>query len=141
MRVRSASTLVILSLILPLPVPAIAVQNDSQVWTTAAVNVKLSDKWRLSNELTGRFSDNRNGLYDLEDDLLSAISYKKVRRPAMCTIPIFRGRLHHHGTRFREQATFAKVARIAAVRLTHGSGSSSVADGKDGTGWLSTFVK
>jgi hypothetical protein len=68
MRMRSASTLLFLALIPLFSTPALAVQNDSQVWTTAAVNVKLSDKWRLSNELTVRFSNNRNGLYDLEAD-------------------------------------------------------------------------
>ena len=41
-------------------------REDSQIWSTANVNVKLSDKWRLQQELTTRFSDNRNGLYEIE---------------------------------------------------------------------------
>lgn len=136
---RSAWTLVPMSLILPLSAPAFAVQNDSQIWTTAAVNVKLSDQWRLSNELTGRFSDNRNGLYDLEDDLL--LGYQLSKK-----VGIWAGYVHdpqYSGGdftimehRFREQVAFAKVAQIAGgsidARLRF---EQRWREGKDGTGW------
>lgn len=45
--------------------PAMA-REDQQLWLTANANVKLSDDWRLQQELTSRFSDNRNGLYEIE---------------------------------------------------------------------------
>jgi hypothetical protein len=146
MRMRTASTLVLLPLILPVSTPALAVHNDSQIWTTAAVNVKLSDKWRLSNELTGRFSDNRNGLYDLEDDLL--LGYQLSKK-----VGIWAGYVHdpqYSGGdftimehRFREQVTFAKIAQIAAgsidARLRI---EQRWRNGKEGTGWrFRPFVK
>jgi len=143
---RSASTLLFLALIPSLSTPALAVQNDSQVWTTAAVNVKLSNRWRLSNELTGRFSNNRNGLYDLEDDLL--LGYQLSKK-----VGIWAGYVHdpqYSGGdftvmehRFREQATFAKVAQIAGgtidARLRF---EQRWRNGKNGTGWrFRPFVK
>ena len=51
-----------------------AARDDSQVWTTANATVKLSDKWRLSQEFVGRFSDNRNGLYEIE--AVTMLGYK-----------------------------------------------------------------
>ena len=44
--------------------------SDEQVWATGAATVKLSDHWRLSQEVTVRFSDNRNGLYEFESNTL-----------------------------------------------------------------------
>src|SRR5437588_198768 len=59
---------------LALPAPASA-SDDSQLWTNASATVKLSDKWRLSEEVTTRFSDNRNGLQgpDEDDHILCSI--------------------------------------------------------------------
>jgi len=45
-------------------------KSDNQIWTTASANVKLADHWRLSEELVGRFSDNRHGLYEIESNTL-----------------------------------------------------------------------
>lgn len=45
-------------------------KSDSQIWLTANANIKLSDKWRLSQEIVTRFSDNRNGLYEIESNTL-----------------------------------------------------------------------
>lgn len=47
-----------------------AAADDSQLWAGASVTVKLSDKWRFSEELTTRFSDKRNGLYEIESNSL-----------------------------------------------------------------------
>jgi len=49
-------------------------RDDSQLWTGAGVTVKLGGKWRLLQELVGRFSDNRNGLYEIESNTL--LGYK-----------------------------------------------------------------
>ena len=49
--------------------PALAT-NDSQVWVNSTTTVKLADKWRLSEDLTLRFSDKRNGLYEIESNTL-----------------------------------------------------------------------
>ena len=51
-----------------IPAPALAAVEDGQLWTTASATVKLSDRWRISQEFVGRFSDNRNGLYEIESE-------------------------------------------------------------------------
>src|SRR5205809_6257326 len=51
-----------------------AARDDSQVWTTANATVKLSDQFRVSQEVTARFSDNRNGLYEVES--VTMLGYK-----------------------------------------------------------------
>src|SRR4051794_4696942 len=52
--------------------------HDSQIWSTASATVKLGPKWRLSEELVGRFSDNRNGLYEIESNTLLGYRLSKV---------------------------------------------------------------
>src|SRR3546814_5861741 len=54
--------------------------EDEQLWTTASATVKLSDRWRFSQEVVARFSDDRDGLYEVE--MNSLIGYRiggKVR--------------------------------------------------------------
>src|SRR5882724_5533443 len=45
---------------------AASASSDSQIWGTASANIKLGDKWLLSNDVVTRFSDNRDGLYEVE---------------------------------------------------------------------------
>ena len=45
-------------------------QSDKQLWAVTSGTVKLSDKWRLSEEIVARFSDQRNGLYEVESNTL-----------------------------------------------------------------------
>jgi hypothetical protein len=47
-----------------------AARSDSQLWTGATVNVKIDPHWRLSQEVIARFSDNRDGLYEIESNTL-----------------------------------------------------------------------
>ena len=125
--------------LLPLATPAHAVTDDAQIWTTLAVNVKLSDKWRLSNELVGRFSDNRNGLYEIEDDLLLGYQINK-------TVGVWAGYVHdpqysegHFSVmerRAREQVVFSKIAKLAGGTIdTRARFEQRWRDGKDGTAW------
>jgi hypothetical protein len=44
--------------------------DDAQLWTGGNVTVKLSDHWRLSQEITARFSNHKNGLYEVESNTL-----------------------------------------------------------------------
>ena len=57
--------------------PAFAA-TDSQVWTNGSVTAKLSDRWRLSEELTARFSHDRNGFYELESNTLLGYRLNKM---------------------------------------------------------------
>ena len=119
--------------------PANAAKSDSQIWTNGAVNVKLTDKWRLQEEMTVRFSDNRNGLYELESNTLLGYRLNKV-------VTLWAGYTHNPQYaggdftvmehRAREQVTFDGLARLgpgklnARVRL-----EQRWRHNVDGTGW------
>lgn len=100
--------------------PASAAKSDSQIWTNAAVTVKLSDRWRLSEEGTARFSDNRNGLYEVEANTLLGYRLNKV-------VTVWAGYTHnpqYSGGDFtvmehraREQVTFDGFARLGSGKL------------------------
>jgi hypothetical protein len=113
--------------------------TDSQVWTTLSATAKLSARWRLSEELVGRFSDNRNGLYEIESNTLIGFRLNKVTA-------LWAGYTHdpqyaagHFRTmerRAREQATFDSFAALGPGKL---SGrirfEERWREGVDGTGW------
>ncbi len=118
--------------------PALA-SDDGQIWANTAATVKLSDKWRLSGDVTARFSDDRNGLYEVEmNTLLGYVVAKGVT--------VWGGYTHDpnysagHFTvmehRAREQVTFDQLATIGRGKL---SGRLRVEqrwrEGFDGTGW------
>jgi hypothetical protein len=121
-----------------IPAPALAA-SDSQLWTNAAVTVKLSDKWRLSQEITGRFSDNRNGLYEIESNTLLGYRLNKF-------VTVWAGYTHdpqYSGGDFtvmehraREQVTFDGFAMIGKGKLSGRVRTEQRwRDGVDGTGW------
>jgi hypothetical protein len=129
-----------------LSTPAAAAKSDSQIWSTASATVKLSSRWRVQEELTGRFSDNRNGLYEIESNTLLGYRFNKV-------VTLWAGYTHdpqyssgdfsvmEH--RAREQVTFDGFAKLGPGKLSarmrteqrwrHGIG---------GTGWrLRPYLK
>ena len=128
-----------------LSTPALAA-SDSQIWTNAVVNVKLSDKWRLSQELTGRFSDNRKGLYEIESNTLLGYRLNKV-------VTLWAGYTHdpqysdgdftvmEH--RAREQVTFDGFAKLAKGKLSGRIRTEQRwREDVDGTGWrLRPYLK
>ena len=113
-------TLPCLLLAAALPAQAIA-GTDSQAWTNLAATVKLSDHWRLSEEVTGRFSDHRDGLYELEVNTLLGYRLSKV-------VTLWAGYTHdpqYLGGEFtlmehraREQVTFDKFATLGPGTLS-----------------------
>ena len=119
-------------------IPAYA-KSDEQLWTNANVTVKLSDHWRLSEESTVRFSDNRNGLYELEANTLLGYRLNKV-------VTAWAGYTHNPQYaagdfvlmehRAREQVTFDGFARLGAGKL---NGRIRLEqrwrEHADGTGW------
>ena len=105
---------------LTLPAAAHATEDD-QLWTTASATVKLSDKWRFSQEVVARFSDVRDGLYEVE--MNSLIGYKLNK-----TVTVWAGYTHdpnynaghfavmeHRG---RQQVTFDNFVKIGPGQLS-----------------------
>jgi len=119
--------------------PAHAATSDSQVWTNAQATVKLSDAWRLQEEMTARFSDNRNGLYEIESNTLLGYRLNKV-------VTLWAGYTHnpqYSGGDFtvmehraREQVTFDGFAKLGPGKL---NGRVRLEQrwrhNVDGTGW------
>ena len=119
--------------------PAAAATSDSQLWTNLNATVKLSDHWRLSEEATVRFSDKRNGLYEVESNTLLGYRLNKVvtlwagyTHNPQYSAGDFTGMEH----RAREQVTFDGFGRLgkgklsARIRL-----EQRWRNGVDGTGW------
>ncbi|MDI1295636.1 MAG: DUF2490 domain-containing protein, partial [bacterium] len=130
---------------LALPVAAHASEDD-QIWTTVTATVKLSDKWRLSQEVVARFSDTRNGLYEIESNTL--IGYKLNKQVTLWAgythDPQYDGGdftvMEHRG---RQQVTFDNIVKIgpgtlsARLRL-----EERWREGIDGTAWrVRPYVK
>jgi hypothetical protein len=123
-----------------------AFASDEQLWANGAVNVKLSDKWRLSQELTARWSDNRHGLYEIESNTL--LGYRLNKRVTLWAgythNPQYAGGdftvLEH---RAREQVTFDGFARIGQGKLNgRVRFEQRWREGVDGTGWrLRPYLK
>ena len=120
--------------------------SDQQVWATASASVRLTDKWRLSQEVVTRFSDSRNGLYEIESNTLLGYRLNK-------SVTVWAGYTHdpqyasgdftvmEH--RAREQLTFDNIAKLgpgklsARIRL-----EQRWREHVDGTGWrLRPYVK
>lgn len=126
--------------------PLRAATSDSQVWSNEALNAKLSDRWRLQEELTLRFSDNRHGLYEIESNTLLGYRLNKV-------VTLWAGYTHdpqYSGRDFtimerraREQVTFDGFATLGPGKL---NGRIRLEErwrhGIDGTGWrLRPYLK
>jgi len=118
---------------------AVAATDDSQVWTQASASVKLAEKWRLSGEVVGRFSDNRNGLYEVEASAMLGYRLNK-------NVTLWAGYVHdpqYAGGDFtvmehraREQVTFDNVGKVGSGKLSARIRMEQRwRDGIDGTGW------
>ncbi|WP_407828323.1 DUF2490 domain-containing protein [Sphingomonas sp.] len=113
--------------------------TDAQLWAGVSATVKLSAKWRLSQDAFVRFSDNRNGLYEFESNTLVGFRLSKVTT-------LWAGYTHdpqyaagHFTTmerRAREQVTFDNFAALGPGKL---SGrirfEERWREGVGGTGW------
>jgi len=123
-----------------------AASSDEQIWANGSVTIKLSDRWRLSEEMTGRFSDKRNGLYEFESNTLLGYRLNKI-------VTLWAGYTHNPQYsdgdftvlehRAREQVTFDGFARLGKGKL---NGRVRLEqrwrDGIDGTGWrLRPYLK
>jgi hypothetical protein len=135
---KFAASALVLAGLLAVPAPASA-KSDEQVWGNASISVKLADRWRLSQEFTTRFSDNRNGLYEVESNTLLGYRLNKM-------VTVWAGYTHspqYSGGDFtvmehraREQVTFDGIARIGKGKLNARARlEQRWRDGVDGTGW------
>jgi hypothetical protein len=121
-------------------------QSDKQLWVITGVTAKLGDKWRLSEDITARFSDQRHGLYEIESNTL-------VGRVIGKGVTVWAGYTHDpqyaggHFTimehRAREQVTFDNLAQIGPGKLSARIRSEQRwRHGPDGTGWrVRPYVK
>ena len=142
---RSTFKMLVLFAALALPATAQA-SEDKQLWTGATATVKLGDKWRFSQEVIARFSDDRDGLYEVEMNALIGYRLSKA-------VTVWAGYTHdpnYNGGDFtvmehrgRQQVTFDNIVKI-------GPGSLSARlrleerwrEGVDGTAWrLRPYVK
>jgi hypothetical protein len=114
-------------------------REDSQIWGSANVNVKLSDKWRFQQELTTRFSDDRDGLYEVES--VTMLGYRIAKDVTLAAgyvhNPQYAGgdfTVMEH--RAREQVTFDGFARLGKGKLNgRVRFEQRWREGIDGTGW------
>jgi hypothetical protein len=122
-----------------LATPAIAATSDSQLWTNLNLNVKISDRWRLSEEGTVRFSDKRDGLYELEVNSLLGYRHDKM-------VTLWAGYTHNPQYasgdftvmehRAREQVTFDGFAKLGSGKFNgRVRFEQRWREHVDGTGW------
>lgn len=100
--------------------PAFA-QDDFQQWLSLSAKVDLADKVALQNELVARFSDDRDGLYEVENALL--VGYELSDK-----VTAWAGYVHNPnyaaGTftvmehRLREQVTIDNFATVGPASLS-----------------------
>lgn len=125
---------------------AASARSDSQFWLTTAATIKLSDSWRLSEEITTRFSDDRDGLYEVEINSLVGYRLDKVTTlwAGYTHDPQYAGgdftTMEH---RAREQVTFDKFATLGSGNLSGRIRTEQRwRENADGTGWrLRPFIR
>lgn len=123
---------------LALPATAWA-KSDEQFWATGSASVKVSDRWRISQEVVVRAGDAKDGIYEVESNTM--LGYRVNDH-----VTIAAGYTHdpqYVGGRFttmehreREQVSFDNVARLGAAKLSARSRlEQRWREGVDGTGW------
>ena len=128
------------------PTTASGKTQDFQQWATVQITVAASDKIRIQNETITRFSDNRNGLYEIESNTL--VGYKLNDK-----ITAWVGYVHNPQysdgdltvleRRAREQVTFDNIAKFGKASLSaRVRFEQRWRDRTDGTGWrVRPYVK
>ncbi|PZU64977.1 MULTISPECIES: DUF2490 domain-containing protein [Sphingobium] len=131
--------------LMALPATAHA-SEDEQLWTTTSATVKLSDHWRVQQEIVARFSNDRDGLYEIESNTL--IGYKLDKQ-----VTVWAGYTHdpqYDGGDFtvmehrvREQVTVDNILKLGPVSVSARMRMEQRwREGIDGTAWrLRPYVK
>lgn len=114
-------------------------REDGQLWIAGGVNVKLNDKWRLSEDVIARFSNDRDGLYEIESSTLANYRISKnitVAAGYVHSPQYSDGDLTALERRAREQVTIDDLARFGAGKLSARMRMEQRwRDNADGTGW------
>ena len=123
-----------------------AAQDDFQQWLTASARLDLADTIAVQNETVARFSDDRGGLYEIENSTLLGYKFSKK-------LVVWAGYVHNPQYaagdftimehRAREQVTVDNFATIGPASLSARLRlEQRWRDGIDGTGWrLRPYVK
>ena len=134
-----------LFVLMALPATAHA-SEDEQLWTTTSATVKLSDHWRVQQEIVARFSNDRDGLYEIESNTL--VGYKLDKQ-----VTVWAGYTHdpqYNGGDFtvmehrvREQVTVDNILKLGPVSVSARMRMEQRwREGIDGTAWrLRPYVK
>ena len=94
--------------------------EDGQLWLASGANVKLNDKWRLSEDVIARFSNDRDGLYQLQS---ATLLHYKLGKDVTVAAGYVHSPQYSDGDRTslerraREQVTVDNVARIGGGKL------------------------
>jgi hypothetical protein len=143
MRLAPAIFICTAGLVIP---SAVSARDDAQLWLGASANVKLSDDFRFSQEVTTRFSDNRNGLYEVEMNTM--LGYRATKN-----VTLWLGYTHDPNYDAGDFTVMERRAREQVMvdnLLKVGGGTLSARlrleqrwrDGIDGTAWrLRPYVK
>lgn len=121
-----------------LSTPALA-QDDFQQWLSASAKIDLSGKLVLQDEIVARFSDDRDGLYEIENSLL--VGYKLTDK-----VTAWAGYVHNPNyaagdftvmeRRAREQVTVDNFAKLGGASLSARLRlEQRWRDGIDGAAW------
>ena len=113
--------------------------GDSQLWTGGSATIKLTDRWSLSQDVTARFSDKRNGLYEIEANSLVGFQLNK-------TLSLWVGYDHdpqysHGHVTVMEHRAVQHLVSSDLGKLAGGRFSGRIRveqrrrEGVDGTGW------
>lgn len=128
-----------------IPTSALA-SEDGQVWIAGSATIKLNDAWRLSEDMSAQFSDDRNGLYQLQSATL--LHYRLGKK-----VTVAGGYVHSpqysDGDRIalerraREQVTVDDIGRIGAGKISARLRMEQRwRDNADGTAWrIRPYVK
>lgn len=115
------STLLVTGLIASVNASPAHARQDRQLWTGASASVKLNDKWQLNQEVQTRFSDKRNGLFQVQ--AVTLLGYK-INRSLTVAGGYVHSPLYTEGEfqvverRARQQITVDNVAQFAGGKVS-----------------------
>lgn len=128
------------------PVAPATAQDDFQQWLSVSAKADLSDSIAIQNEAIARLSDDRGGLYEIENSTL--LGYKFSKNTALWVGYVHNpqynaGMFTVMERRAREQLTIDNFARLGGTSLSARLRlEQRWRDGLDGTAWrMRPYIK